>query len=385
MDSQVKTILLEFKVTREKYDSLVQSILSKLRDLEHNFDLVLEDYTRKLYKSPHGILHLTYTSVICTLNLEVTQGWPNSNADLQAFYDSLRNEITETEQSPNFIPIINRAIPSTISPYFTTSDDRLVEYGIKKVLFDERSAYQSVQIVSTIDHGNLLILDGAVNLAENDTVPYTQALMNIPQDLDLYQNADILILGGGDGGLLKSVQELSSKPRKVTMVDLDEVVLKACSKYMKKTCGQYLDHRENDRQKVIIGDALEFMENCQKSKIEFDIIFGDLTDVPVDSTDITYVKTHSISSTTQEAWNFISKVLRLAFNILKPKSGKYYTHCNGKSVPLVLKQYEQLLDEIRIDKNGKTFKTKWNRTESFVPSFMETWVFYQVSLQEINV
>ena len=385
MDSQVRTILLEFKVTREKYDSLVQSILSKLRDLEHNFDQVFEDYTRKLYKSPHGILHLTYTSVICTLNLEVTQGWPNSNADLQAFYDSLRNEITETEQSPNFIPIINRAIPSTISPYFTTSDDRLVEYGIKKVLFDERSAYQSVQIVSTIDHGNLLILDGAVNLAENDTVPYTQALMNIPQDLDLYQNADILILGGGDGGLLKSVQELSSKPKKVTMVDLDEVVLKACSKYMKKTCGQYLDHRENDRQKVIIGDALEFMENCQKSKIEFDIIFGDLTDVPVDSTDITYVKTHSISSTTQEAWNFISKVLRLAFNILKPKSGKYYTHCNGKSVPLVLKQYEQLLDEIRIDKNGKTFKTKWNRTESFVPSFMETWVFYQVSLQEINV
>ena len=385
MDSKVKTILLEFKVTREKYDSLVQSILSKLRDLEHNFDQVFEDYTRKLYKSPHGILHLTYTSVICTLNLEVTQGWPNSNADLQAFYDSLRNEITETEQSPNFIPIINRAIPSTISPYFTTSDDRLVEYGIKKVLFDERSAYQSVQIVSTIDHGNLLILDGAVNLAENDTVPYTQALMNIPQDLDLYQNADILILGGGDGGLLKSVQEISSKPRKVTMVDLDEVVLKACSKYMKKTCGQYLDHRENDRQKVIIGDALEFMENCQKSKIEFDIIFGDLTDVPVDSTDITYVKTHSISSTTQEAWNFISKVLRLAFNILKPKSGKYYTHCNGKSVPLVLKQYEQLLDEIRIDKNGKTFKTKWNRTESFVPSFMETWVFYQVSLQEINV
>ena len=385
MDSQVKTILLEFKVTREEYNSLVQSILSKLRDLEHNFDLVFEDYTRKLYKSPHGILHLTYTSVICTLNLEVTQGWPNSNADLQAFYDSLRNEITETEQSPNFIPIINRAIPSTISPYFTTSDDRLVEYGIKKVLFDERSAYQSVQIVSTIDHGNLLILDGAVNLAENDTVPYTQALMNIPQDLDLYQNADILILGGGDGGLLKSVQELSSKPRKVTMVDLDEVVLKACSKYMKKTCGQYLDHRENDRQKVIIGDALEFMENCQKSNIEFDIIFGDLTDVPVDSTDITYVKTHSISSTTQEAWNFISKVLRLAFNILKPKSGKYYTHCNGKSVPLVLKQYEQLLDEIRIDKNGKTFKTKWNRTESFVPSFMETWVFYQVSLQEINV
>ena len=75
-----------------------------------------------------------------------------------------------------------RAIPSSLNPYFTTSDDRLVEYGIKSVLHDAKSSYQRVQIVETIDHGNLLILDGAVNLAENDTIPYTQALMNIPQD-----------------------------------------------------------------------------------------------------------------------------------------------------------------------------------------------------------
>ena len=190
-----------------------------------------------------------------------------------------------------------------------------------------------------------------------------------------------LCLGGGDGGLLKSVQELSSKPKKVIMVDLDEEVVKACSKFMKKTCGNYLEDRETSTQQVIIGDALEFMENCQ----EFDIIFGDLTDIPVDSSVTESVKTHSISSTTQEAWNFIEKVLHLAFKILKPKVGKYYTHCNGKSVPLVLKQYEELLDGIRIDKDGKKFKTSWSKTESFVPSFMETWVFYQVSLQEIKI
>ena len=88
-----------------------------------------------------------------------------------------------------------RAITSSLNPYFTTSDDRLVEYGIKSVLHDAKSSYQRVQIVETIDHGNLLILDGAVNLAENDTVPYTQALMNIPQDEHLYQDAQILILG----------------------------------------------------------------------------------------------------------------------------------------------------------------------------------------------
>ena len=191
----------------------------------------------------------------------------------------------------------------------------------------------------------------------------------------------LFLIGGGDGGLLKSVQELSTKPKKVTMVDLDEEVVKACSKHMKKTCGNYLEERETSTQKVIIGDALEFMENCQT---EFDIIFGDLTDVPVDSNGTESIKTHSISSTSQEAWNFIDKVLHLAFQILKPKVGKYYTHCNGKSVPHVLKQYEEVLDGIRIDKDGKKFKTSWSKTQSFVPSFMETWIFYQVSLQEIN-
>ena len=39
--------------------------------------------------------------------------------------------------------------------------------------------YQRVQIVSTVDHGNVLILDGAVNLAENDTESYTHTLMNV--------------------------------------------------------------------------------------------------------------------------------------------------------------------------------------------------------------
>ena len=84
-----------------------------------------------------------------------------------------------TEQSPNFIPAITRG--TNFSSYFTTSDDRLIQYGIEEVVFDQKSDFQTVQIVKTIDHGKILILDGAVNLAENDTKAYTHSLMNIPQ------------------------------------------------------------------------------------------------------------------------------------------------------------------------------------------------------------
>ena len=106
--------------------------------------------------------------------------WPRSNSDTQSFYDSIRTKIAYPNQSPNCMPIINRGLESTISPYLTTSDDRLIEYGFSKVVFDQCSNYQRVQILKTVDHGNVLILDGAVNLAENDTEAYTHSLMNIP-------------------------------------------------------------------------------------------------------------------------------------------------------------------------------------------------------------
>jgi hypothetical protein len=35
------------------------------------------------------------------------------------------------------------------------------------------------QILDTVDHGRILILDGAINLAEGDRVTYTHKLMDL--------------------------------------------------------------------------------------------------------------------------------------------------------------------------------------------------------------
>jgi len=44
----------------------------------------------------------------------------------------------------------------------------------------------------------------------------------------------VLILGGGDGGLIKELFELGDNcPAFVTMVDIDEMVMEACSKFMR--------------------------------------------------------------------------------------------------------------------------------------------------------
>ena len=88
------------------------------------------------------------------------------------------------------------------------------------------------------------------------------------QDQDLYKEAEILILGGGDGGLLKCIMD-ETQAKHVTMVDLDEIVMEACALHMRNVCGNYLDksQRKGDRYHVITGDALYFMEEHKVNQI----------------------------------------------------------------------------------------------------------------------
>lgn len=49
------------------------------------------------------------------------------------------------------------------------------------------------------------------------------------------------------------------------------------------------------------------------------------------------------------------------------------THGNGASCPESLRMYEEQLEKL-------SPKVKYTRDTAFVPSFMEDWIFYQVSL-----
>jgi len=49
------------------------------------------------------------------------------------------------------------------------------------------------------------------------------------------------------------------------------------------------------------------------------------------------------------------------------------THGNGASCPESLEMYEQQLKKLKPE-------VKFVRDTAFVPSFMEDWIFYQVSL-----
>ncbi|XP_076750940.1 spermine synthase isoform X3 [Xylocopa sonorina] len=242
--------------------------------------------------------------------------------------------------------------------YLTLSDDRLLEYDIDKLVFEARSPYQKVQIVHSKSLGNLLVLDELQNISEADLI-YTETLMQ--RGKENYTGKEIVILGGGDGGLLWEL--LKEKPKFVTMLEIDDVVIKACSQHMRSICGDCLDKRKGENYEIIVGDCAKTLAHMIEEGRQFDYVFGDLTDIPISPTP------HG------DAWDFMRLILNSSMKVLKP-TGKYMTHGNGASCPQSLEMYEEVLSDLCVP-------VTFTKDSAFVPSFFEDWVFYQVKILDI--
>lgn len=77
-----------------------------------------------------------------------------------------------------------------------------------------------------------------------------------------YKDKDIVILGGGDGALLYEL--LKEQPKNVIMLEIDETVMHACSKYMRSICGDVLDHRSapNYQVRLFLHFCPNVFEKC---------------------------------------------------------------------------------------------------------------------------
>lgn len=89
------------------------------------------------------------------------------------------------------------------------------------------------------------VLKSSADISEADLI-YTETLM--ARGKEDYKDKEIVILGGGDGALLYEL--LKEKPRNVVMLEIDETVMHACSKYMRSICGDVLDNRSASNYQV---------------------------------------------------------------------------------------------------------------------------------------
>lgn len=156
--------------------------------------------------------------------------------------------------------------------YWLTEDEYdflKIDYRIKEVIFKEKSPYQEVMILDSYPFGRMLTLDGIVQTTAADGYIYNEMISHVP--IAIHQNPKkVLIIGGGDCGVAREVSKYE-QIEQIDMVEIDEVVTKACLEHLTEVSGGLSDERVN----FIFEDGVKFVKD---KKNEYDIIIVDSSD-----------------------------------------------------------------------------------------------------------
>ena len=114
-------------------------------------------------------------------------------------------------------------------------------------------------------------LDNVVNVTETDEFVYHEMIVHAP--MNIHPNPTrVLIVGGGDGGAAREVLKHSGLT-KFVMIDIDEVVVNACKRYLPSLNDGAFD---DPRLELIIGDGIDYVMKAEDNS--FDFIIVDSTD-----------------------------------------------------------------------------------------------------------
>lgn len=144
------------------------------------------------------------------------------------------------------------------------------QFTIDKIYFENKTDHQHLMIFHNALFGRVMALDGAVQTTEKDEFIYHEMMTHVP--ILAHGSVErVLIIGGGDGGMLREVLRHPAI-KHVTQVEIDQTVIEMCKEYFPRhSAGAYDDPRVN----IVIDDGLNFVKtNTEK----FDVVITDCTD-----------------------------------------------------------------------------------------------------------
>ena len=155
--------------------------------------------------------------------------------------------------------------------------ERVGEFGVSLLLnaqslHREKSKYQDIEILKHDQFGKILVLDGYVQACQADEFIYHEMAVHVPLLGYRHQKASVLIIGGGDGGILRETL-VHDFVESVTMVEIDRRVIELSNKFL-GIQGNYNDPRVS----LEIEDAASFVDTAIIDKKLFDLIILDLTE-----------------------------------------------------------------------------------------------------------
>ncbi len=143
-------------------------------------------------------------------------------------------------------------------------------YDVKDILHHSKSRFQEIMVISNPYFGNMLILDGVVQITERDEFFYHEMLVH-PLMHSHPSPENIVVIGGGDGGAVREVLKHETVKR-VYFIEIDEEVIETSKKFFPEVASGIGDSRVE----IKCMDGAEFVKN---RKGDIDVIIVDSTDI----------------------------------------------------------------------------------------------------------
>ncbi len=144
-------------------------------------------------------------------------------------------------------------------------------FRVRRELARVRSAFQDIMVFESETHGRVMLLDGVVQITEADEFVYQEMMAHVPL-LNHGAAERVLVIGGGDGGILRHVLQHRNVQRAV-LVEIDEQVIALSKAHLPGIGG---DAWTDPRAEVVVGDAIHYVFEAPANS--FDAVIVDSTD-----------------------------------------------------------------------------------------------------------
>ena len=141
---------------------------------------------------------------------------------------------------------------------------------VDKVLFDDEIDHQHLVVFENAKYGRMFALNGIIQMTSSDEFVYHEMLTHVP----LYAHGEakrVLIIGGGDGGILRETLRHKSV-ESATLVEIEKDVIEFAKQWFPETSDGAFD---DPRSQIVITDGAKYVAETED---RFDVVIVDSTD-----------------------------------------------------------------------------------------------------------
>ncbi|NPV72876.1 MAG: polyamine aminopropyltransferase [Pelotomaculum sp.] len=149
------------------------------------------------------------------------------------------------------------------------TDDMALSCRVKKTLHQEETPFQSLAVLDTEQFGRMLVLDNVIQTTVRDEFVYHEMMAHVALNTHALPKK-VLVIGGGDGGVVREVVKHRSV-EKVVHCEIDGAVIEASRKYLPEISCALDDPRVD----IVIDDGIKHVREHKKT---YDVIIVDSTD-----------------------------------------------------------------------------------------------------------